>query len=143
MKKFELLKKKGISHSSLNNNKNNSEFKINDDKNIFNKTSIQFKNKTNQKKIENIKPNMNIISLNKKHLEKLRNIISDSKIIDKKIDKTIEKDLDKINERMYYKAINYEFGYKQIKDFYKITEVAALNFAKKKKFDKMKLNLLK
>ena len=142
-KKFALFKKKGISQSSLNDNKKNSEFKLNDDKNIFNKTSIQSNNKTNQKKIENTKPNMNIISLNKKHLEKLRNIISDSKIIDKKIDKNIEKDLDKINERMYYKAINYEFGYKQIKDFYKITEVAALNFAKKKKFDKMKLNLLK
>ena len=63
--------------------------------------------------------------------------------MDKKVNKKIEKDLDKINERMYYKAINYEFGYKHIKDFYKITEVAALNFAKKKKFDKMKLDLLK
>ena len=44
---------------------------------------------------------------------------------------------------MYYKAINYQFGYKQIKDLYKITELAALNIAKKKKFDKMKLDLLK
>ena len=54
----------------------------------------------------------------------------------------MEKKLSEINERMYYKAINYEFGYKQIKDLYKITEVAALNFAKKKKIDKLSLNLL-
>ena len=143
IKKFALFKKKGISQSSLNDNKKNSEFKINDDKNIFSKTSIQFKKKANQKNDEKIKPNINIISLNKKNLDKLRNIASHSKTMDKKVNKKIEKDLDKINERMYYKAINYEFGYKQIKDFYKITEVAALNFAKKKKFDKMKLDLLK
>jgi hypothetical protein len=142
-KKFALFKKKGISQSSLNDKKMNPEFKINDDKNIFSKTSIQFNKKANQKKDEKIKPNINIISLNKKNLDKLRNIASHSKTMDKKVNKKIEKDLDKINERMYYKAINYEFGYKQIKDFYKITEVAALNFAKKKKFDKMKLDLLK
>ena len=143
IKKFALFKKKGISQSSLNDNKKKSEFKINDDKNIFSKTSIQFNKKANQKKDEKIKPNINIISLNKKNLDKLKNIASHSKTMDKKVNKKIEKDLDKINERMYYKAINYEFGYKQIKDFYKITEVAALNFAKKKKFDKMKLDLLK
>ena len=44
---------------------------------------------------------------------------------------------------MYYKAINYEFGYKQIKNLYKITEIAALNFAKKRKIDKMRIKLLK
>jgi len=143
IKKFALFKKKGISQYSLNDNKKKSEFKINDDKNIFSKTSIQFNKKANPKKDEKIKPNINIISLNKKNLDKLRNIASHSKTMDKKVNKKIEKDLDKINERMYYKAINYEFGYKQIKDFNKITEVAALNFAKKKKFDKMKLDLLK
>ena len=143
IKKFALFKKKGISQYSLNDNKKKSEFKINDDKNIFSKTSIQFNKKANPKKDEKIKPNINIISLNKKNLDKLRNIASHSKTMDKKVNKKKEKDLDKINERMYYKAINYEFGYKQIKDFYKITEVAALNFAKKKKIDKMKLDLLK
>ena len=70
-------------------------------------------------------------------------MISNSKTVNKKIDKNLEKKLDEINERMYYKAINYEFGYKQIKDLYKITEVAAINFAKKRKFDKMRLNFLK
>ena len=87
---------------------------------------------------------MNIISLNSKNLEKLRNLVSNSKIIDNQNNsKDKENKLNEINERMYYKQINYEFGYKQIKDLYKITEVAALTFAKKKKFDKMKLDLLK
>jgi hypothetical protein len=44
---------------------------------------------------------------------------------------------------MYFKAINFEFGFKQIKELYKITEVAALNFAKKRKFNKINLELLK
>ena len=143
-KKNSLLKKKGISYSSsLYNKKINSKFLINEDKNIFSKTSIQFNNILKQIKKGNIKPKMNIILLNNKNLEKLKNMIAYSKTIDKKADKNKEKNLNKINERMYYKAINYEFGYKQIKDLYKITEVAALNFAKKKKFDKMKLDLLK
>ena len=144
LKKNSLLKKKGISYSSsLYNKKINSKFLINEDKNIFSKTSIQFNNILKQIKKGNIKPKMNIILLNNKNLEKLKNMIAYSKTIDKKADKNKEKNLNKINERMYYKAINYEFGYKQIKDLYKITEVAALNFAKKKKFDKMKLDLLK
>lgn len=119
----------------------------NDTKDIFNKTSIQFKtNKNKKEKISLTKPNINILSLNNKNFEKLKNQInqlSNQKIPKKKIDKNMEKKLSEINERMYYKAINYEFGYKQIKDLYKITEVAALNFAKKKKIDKLSLNLLK
>ena len=135
--------KKGMSHSHFNNNKINFENK-NDDKNIFSKTSIQYKNiKNMQNKVEKMNPKINIISLNNKNLEKLKNIISYSKISDKKNDKSLEKKLDEINERMYYKQINYKFGYKQIKELYKITEVAALNLAKKKKFDKIKLSLLK
>ena len=56
-----------------------------------------------------------------------------------KNDKNLEKKLDEINERMYYKVINYQFGYNQIKNLYKLTEVAALTFANKKKFDKIKV----
>ena len=137
-----MLKKKGFSHLPVSDNKINSELKINDNDKIFSKTCIQFI-KEQQSKNENNKSNINIISLNKKNLEKLKDMISNSKTINKKIDKNFEKKLDEINERMYYKAINYEFGYKQIKDLYKITEVAALNIAKKRKLDKMKFNFLK
>ena len=140
--KFSLLKKKKMPHSSINNKKMNSEFKIIDDKNIFSKTSIQFINNNRKKSSENNKQNINIISLNNKNFEKLRNIISNTKITNKKTELTIKK-LNEINERMYYKPINYEFGYKQIKDLYKITEIAALNFAKKRKIDKMRIKLLK
>ena len=140
--KFSLLKKKKMPHSSINNKKMNSEFKIIDDKNIFSKTSIQFINNKRKKGSENNKQNINIISLNNKNFEKLRNIISNTKITNKKTELTIKK-LNEINERMYYKAINYEFGYKQIKNLYKITEIAALNFAKKRKIDKMRIKLLK
>ena len=142
LNKFSLLKKKGFSHLPVSDNKINSELKINDNDKIFSKTCIQFI-KEQQSKNENNKSNINIISLNKKNLEKLKDMISNSKTINKKIDKNFEKKLDEINERMYYKAINYEFGYKQIKDLYKITEVAALNIAKKRKLDKMKFNFLK
>ena len=140
--KFSLLKKKEMSHSSFNNKKMNNDFKILDDKNIFSKTSIQFINEALRKKFENNKQNINIISLSNKNFEKLKDIISNSKNAIKTTDKNIKK-LNEINQRMYYKAINYQFGYKQIKDLYKITEIVALNFAKKKKIDKMKLNLLK
>jgi len=140
--KFSLLKKKEMSHSSFNNKKMNNDFKILDDKNIFSKTSIQFINEALRKKFENNKQNINIISLSNKNFEKLKDIISNSKNAIKTTDKSIKK-LNEINQRMYYKAINYQFGYKQIKDLYKITEFVALNFAKKKKIDKMKLNLLK
>ena len=140
--KFSLLKKKEMSHSSFNNKKMNNDFKILDDKNIFSKTSIQFINEALRKKFENNKQNINIISLSNKNFEKLKDIISNSKNAIKTTDKSIKK-LNEINQRMYYKAINYQFGYKQIKDLYKITEFVALNFAKKKKIDKMRLNLLK
>ena len=142
LNKFSLLKKKGFSHLPVSDNKINSELKINDNDKIFSKTCIQFI-KEQQSKNESNKSNINIITLNKKNLEKLKCMISNSKAINKKIDKNFEKKLDEINERMYYKAINYEFGYKQIKDLYKITEVAALNIAKKRKLDKMKFNFLK
>jgi hypothetical protein len=140
--------KKGNSYSSkISYMKNMNSQANNDTKDIFNKTSIQFKtNKNKKEKISLTKPNINILSLNNKNFEKLKNQInqlSNQKIPKKKIDKNMEKKLSEINERMYYKAINYEFGYKQIKDLYKITEVAALNFAKKKKIDKLSLNLLK
>ena len=139
--KYSLIKNKGIFNSSIEDKKMESSI----DKNIFSKTCVKFiKNKTKQNKIEKNPPNMNIISLNSKNLEKLRNLVSNSKIIDNRNNsKDKENKLNEINERMYYKQINYEFGYKQIKDLYKITEVAALTFAKKKKFDKMKLDLLK
>ena len=139
--KYSLIKNKGIFNSSIEDKKMESSV----DKNIFSKTCVKFiKNKTKQNKIEKNPPNMNIISLNSKNLEKLRNLVSNSKIIDNQNNsKDKENKLNEINERMYYKQINYEFGYKQIKDLYKITEVAALTFAKKKKFDKMKLDLLK
>ena len=140
--KFSLLKKKEMSHSSFNNKKMNNDFKILDDKNIFSKTSIQFINEALRKKFENNKQNINIISLSNKNFEKLKDIISNSKNAIKTTDKNIKK-LNEINQRMYYKAINYQFGYKQIKDLYKITEIAALNFAKKRKIDKMRIKLLK
>ena len=145
LNKFSKLKKKGFSQSPIDDNKKHSELKITDDDNIFSKTCIKFikKQQQNKRKNENDKSNIKIISLNKKQIEKIKDMISNSKTVNKKIDKNLEKKLDEINERMYYKAINYEFGYKQIKDLYKITEVAAINFAKKRKFDKMRLNFLK
>ena len=142
LNKQSTLKKKGFSLSPISDKKKHSELKNIDNDNIFSKTCIKYIKKQ-EKKNENDKSNIKIISLNKKQIEKLKGMISNSKTINKKIDKNFDKKLDEINERMYYKAINYEFGYKQIKELYKITEVAALNFAKKRKFDKMKLNFLK
>ena len=142
LNKLSTLKNKGFSLSPIGDKKKHSELKNTDNDNIFSKTCIKYIKKQ-EKKYENDKSNIKIISLNKKQIEKLKGMISNSKTINKKIDKNFDKKLDEINERMYYKAINYEFGYKQIKELYKITEVAALNFAKKRKFDKMKLNFLK
>ena len=138
-KKFSILRKKGISKSPIEdyNSKNNG-FKLNDNKNIFSKTCIQYHNK-NKKNKQN-KQSIPIKCLNNKDLN---NLIMNSKLPNKKKEEDFEKRLNEINERMYYKQINYEFGYKQIKDLYKITEVAAINFAKKRKFKKINFDLIK
>ena len=138
-KKFSILRKKGISKTPIEdyNSKNNG-FKLNDNKNIFSKTCIQYHNK-NEKNKQN-KQSIPIIPLNNKDLN---NLIMNSKLPNKKKEEDFEKRLNEINERMYYKQINYEFGYKQIKDLYKITEVAAINFAKKRKFKKINFDLIK
>ena len=141
-KKSSLFRKKGISHSPSDNIQMNPEFKLNDNNNFFNRTSINFINKQKQNKNEKI-PIINSNSLNNKNLDKLKNDLSNKKIVNKKNDKNLEKKLDEINERMYYKVINYQFGYNQIKNLYKLTEVAALTFANKKKFDKINLDILK
>ena len=138
-KKFSILRKKGISKTPIEdyNSKNNG-FKLNDNKNIFSKTCIQYHNK-NKKNKQN-KQSIPIKCLNNKDLN---NLIMNSKLPNKKKEEDFEKRLNEINERMYYKQINYEFGYKQIKDLYKITEVAAINFAKKRKFKKINFDLIK
>jgi hypothetical protein len=141
-KKSSLFRKKGISHSPSDNIQMNPEFKLNDNNNFFNRTSINFINKQKQNKNEKI-PIINSNSLNNKNLDKLKNDLSNKKIVNKKNDKNLEKKLDEINERMYYKAINYQFGYNQIKNLYKLTEVAALTLANKKKFDKINFDILK
>ena len=138
LKKFSLFKKKG--NTPMEDNKTNIDFKLNDNKNIFNKTCIQYHKKPeNEKTQKKIQTN----PLNNKNAKMLQRISADSKLLNKKKNKNLEKRLNEINERMYYKAINFEFGFKQVKELYKITEIAALNFAKKKKFDKMNLELLK
>ena len=138
LKKFSLFKKKG--NTPMEDNKTNIDFKLNDNKNIFNKTCIQYHKKPeNEKTQKKIQTN----PLNNKNAKILQRISANSKLSNKKKNKNLEKRLDEINERMYYKAINFEFGFKQVKELYKITEIAALNFAKKKKFDKMNLELLK
>ena len=138
LKKFSLFKKKG--NTPMEDNKTNIDFKLNDNKNIFNKTCIQYHKKPeNEKTQKKIQTN----PLNNKNAKMLQRISADSKLSNKKKNKNLEKRLNEINERMYYKAINFEFGFKQVKELYKITEIAALNFAKKKKFDKMNLELLK
>ena len=138
LKKFSLFKKKG--NTPMEDNKTNIDFKLNDNKNIFNKTCIQYHKKPeNEKTQKKIQTN----PLNNKNAKMLQRISANSKLSNKKKNKNLEKRLDEINERMYYKAINFEFGFKQVKELYKITEIAALNFAKKKKFDKMNLELLK
>ena len=79
---------------------------LNDNNNFFNRTSINFINKQKQNKNEKI-PIINSNSLNNKNLDKLKNDLSNKKIVNKKNDKNLEKKLDEINERMYYKVINY------------------------------------
>ena len=142
-KKYAMFKKKGI--TPVEDNKTSIDFKLNDNTNIFSKTAIQYhKNNQNEKNEKNKnKKSIPNISLNNKNLIKSQNIKDNSKSINKKKKANLEKRLDEINERMYYKAINFEFGFKQIKELYKITEVAALNFAKKRKFNKINLELLK
>ena len=137
-KKYAMFKKKGI--TPIEDNKANIDFNLNDNNNIFSKTSIQYHKKKENEKSKKSIPNIN---LNNKNLKITQNIIDNSKAINKKKNANLEKRLDEINERMYYKAINFEFGFKQVKELYKITEVAAINFARKRKFNKINLELLK
>ena len=133
---FNSIKNKIISISQKSIFYKTKDLKFNN-KDIFCKTSIQFykKNKNNLK--SNV--NLQIISLKDDKINKLRKCISNTEPpLKRKINKKT-KSLNEINIRMYYKPIKYKFGYKQIKDKYKITEMAALNFAKKKKFDPMGL----
>ena len=82
---------------------------------------------------------LQIISLKKDKIDKLKKLISKTEpSFKRKINKKA-KSLNEINIRMYYKPIKYKFGYKQIKDQNRITEMAALNFGLKKKFDPMGL----
>ena len=111
----------------------NKDFTINN-KDIFNKTSIQFY--TNNKNKKN-KIHLHIISLKNNTIKKINSNNNESSF--KMKIKKKEKSLKEINIRLYYRPIKYKFGYKQIKDKYKLTEMAALNFAKKKRFDTMGL----
>ena len=135
-KKYAMFKKKGI--TPVEDNKASYDFKLNDNTNIFSKTAIQYHKKNGNENNKNKKSIPNI-SLNNKNLKISQNINDNSKSINKKKNANLEKRLNEINKRMYYKAINFEFGFKQIKELYKITEVAALNFAKKRKFNKINL----
>ena len=91
----------------------------------------------NNKNINKI--NLQIISLKNDKIDKLKKCMSNTEpSFKRKIDKKTNT-LNEINIRMYYKPIKYKFGYKQIQDQSKITEMAALNFAKKKKFDPLGL----
>ena len=135
---FNSLKKTILSNSQKSFYNIKKDFKLNN-KDFFNKTSIQFYNK--KKNInENInKINLQIISLKNDKIDKLKKCMSNTEpSFKRKIDKKTDS-LNEINIRMYYKPIKYKFGYKQIQDQSKITEMAALNFAKKKKFDPLGL----
>ena len=46
--------------------------------------------------------------------------------------KNKKSNLKDVNKRLYYVPIKYHFGYEQIKDEHKLTEMVAFNFAKKK-----------
>ena len=130
---FKNPKNKILSHSSTLMHCTNkySQFYTKD---IFSKTSIQFYPKKNIAQKNKI--NLYLISLKNDILKKSNSNSEPS--YKKKIEKK-EKSLNEINIRLYYRPIKYKFGYKQIKDQYKIPEMAALNFAKKKKFDPMGL----
>ena len=135
---FSFSKNKVLSHSPTSNNYINKDFKLNNKEDIFSKTTIHFfrKNKMEQNKK---KLYLQIISLKKDKIDKLKKLISKTEpSFKRKINKKA-KSLNEINIRMYYKPIKYKFGYKQIKDQNRITEMAALNFGLKKKFDPMGL----
>ena len=134
---FNVIKNKICSNSQKSIYSTKKDFKLNNN-DIFCKTSIQFYNKNKIQPNTN-KLNLQIISLKNDKIDKLKKCISNtSPSFQKKINKKT-KSLNEINIRMYYRPIKFKFGYKQIKDQYKITEMAALNFAKKKKFDPMGL----
>jgi hypothetical protein len=113
-------------------------------KDFFSKTSIQFyNNNVNLKEKNEInrnkKINLQIISLKNENFEKLKKCSSNAHPTYEKIIKNKYKSFNERNIRMYYKPIKYQFGYKQVKDMHKLTECAALTFAKKKKYDPLGL----
>ena len=112
-------------------------------KDFFSKTSIQFYNNNvnlkEKNEIRNKKINLQIISLKNENFEKLKKCSSNTHPTYEKIIKNKYKSLNERNIRMYYKPIKYQFGYKQVKDMHKLTECAALTFAKKKKYDPLGL----
>jgi hypothetical protein len=140
--KLKFLSKKGLYHSSTAMNylkKGCDNYDSLNSKDFFSKTSVHFFNKNNRIKINNGKINLKIISLKLEKIDKLKKSNSNTEPCFKKGKRKKVKSLNEINVRMYYKPIKYKFGYKQIKDQNKITECAALNFAKKKKYDPMGL----
>ena len=134
---FNILKNTGFSHSPSNLNKD-LELKTKD---FFSNTSIhlQLKNRIINNKDKINKINLNIISLKNKNFEKLRKYVNNSQPNKKKRIKKNAISLNEYNIRMYYRPIKYRFGYQQIKDLNKVTECAALNYAKKKKYDPLGL----
>jgi len=139
-KEFYLFKNKVLLHSPSVANKYP---KLNS-KDIFSKTSIQFYNnnvniKEKNENNRNKKINLQIISLKNENFEKLKKCSSNTHPTYEKIIKNKDKSLNERNIRMYYKPIKYQFGYKQVKDMHKLTECAALTFAKKKKYDPLGL----
>jgi len=139
-KELYLFKKKVLSHSPSVTNKYPKLYS----KDFFSKTSIQFYNnnvniKEQNENNRNKKINLQIISLKNENFEKLKKCSSNTQPIYEKIIKNKDKSLNERNIRMYYKPIKYQFGYKQVKDMHKLTECAALTFAKKKKYDPLGL----
>ena len=140
---FNTLNNRGLSHSpSVSNN----HYKLNN-KDIFSNTSIKFHLNPKLKKIKNINNkmkannlNLQIISLKNENFQKLKKCISmtEQPLFKKRI-KNKGIPLNEYNIRFYYKPVNYKFGYRQVKELNKVTECAALNYAKKKKYDPLGL----
>ena len=137
--KLNFLSKKGLYHSSTAMNYIKKDCDSLNSKDFFSKTSVHFFNKNNRININNGKIKLKIISLKLEKIDKLKKSNSNTEPCFKIGKRKKVKSLNEINVRMYYKPIKYKFGYKQIKDQNKITECAALNFAKKKKYDPMSL----
>ena len=144
--KLNFLTKKGLYHSSTAMNcikKDCDNCETLNSKDKFSKTSVHFYNRNNRINLDNNnKINLKIISLKLEKNDKLKKSNSNTNTepcFKKDTKNKIVKSLNEVNVRMYYKPIKYRFGYQQIKDQNKITECAALNFAKKKKYDPMGL----